>query len=726
MIEIVNGYTGKPQACQKLKAFFLENTEITGCLYFGYPFVCPVMESANVNVLDCLLISPEKGLVVFNLIEELAVPEDFATKQEETYQVVESRLKGFSKFLKRRKLLFDFSVVTFAPNANELPFEEGYPICNEETLETTLSNLYFSKPELYDEISLALRTIGRQNLASARKSLDQNSKGAQLAELENRSSFSLDLNQIKAVTETVEGVQRIRGLSGSGKTTVLALKAAYLHVCHPEWRIAVTYNTLSGRACLRNTIEFYYRRQTGLTPNWDNLIVCQAWGLENGKDEYAGMYQIFTEINNTTFYEYSRAKTQLGIADPFGEACERGLMDIDFNSAEIFDIIIIDEAQDFSVSFMRMCYAMLHSPKRLVYAYDDMQSLRLQYLPPPEEIFGDGEDGMPLVNLYVGTCSEPNSDIALNGCYGRPPAILSVAHALAFGIYREPMKGEIGIFQMFENIELWSDLGYEVIDGCLDYGKHVVLARTQLLQGNYSGIDDQIVFKSFKSEEEHDAWVFREIRRNLNEDGLRGRDIMVVVPERQLLSTGSRGIRYMLEDNGIKCHLVAIDCEEDAFWNGDSIPISNIFKARSNEAPMVYVIQAQTSYFSKHELTRTRNSIYAAMTRSKAWVRVVGIGEQMDRLAEEYDQIKNKGFLFDFIYPIKRQCYLHPVFREAGDDSFDSDPLSLKRSLANMLELLVLGKIELDEDQYLMLRDWFYFKAKGEYKHEAKIDEGEK
>ena len=42
--------------------------------------------------------------------------------------------------------------------------------------------------------------------------------------------------QGRAVIETVEGVQRIRGLAGSGKTIVLALKAAYLHA--PVSRVA--------------------------------------------------------------------------------------------------------------------------------------------------------------------------------------------------------------------------------------------------------------------------------------------------------------------------------------------------------------------------------------------------------------------------------------------------------------------------------------------------------
>lgn len=43
------------------------------------------------------------------------------------------------------------------------------------------------------------------------------------------SMANLDNQQSKVVIETVDGVQRIRGLVGSAKTIVIALKAAYLH-----------------------------------------------------------------------------------------------------------------------------------------------------------------------------------------------------------------------------------------------------------------------------------------------------------------------------------------------------------------------------------------------------------------------------------------------------------------------------------------------------------------
>lgn len=59
-----------------------------------------------------------------------------------------------------------------------------------------------------------------------REPLNADSRGARLKRVDE-SIANLDQHQSQAVIETVDGVQRIRGLAGSGKTIVLALKVAY-------------------------------------------------------------------------------------------------------------------------------------------------------------------------------------------------------------------------------------------------------------------------------------------------------------------------------------------------------------------------------------------------------------------------------------------------------------------------------------------------------------------
>ncbi|MFW8172261.1 hypothetical protein ACOID1_30375, partial [Klebsiella pneumoniae] len=69
------------------------------------------------------------------------------------------------------------------------------------------------------------------------------------------------------------------------------------------------------------------------------------------------------------------------------------------DAAHLYDVILADEAQDFAPSFLKLCYSMLKPPKRLVYAYDELQNLSGTSLPPPEEIFGNDAAGRPLVTF---------------------------------------------------------------------------------------------------------------------------------------------------------------------------------------------------------------------------------------------------------------------------------------------------------------------------------------
>ena len=81
---------------------------------------------------------------------------------------------------------------------------------------------------------------------------------------------------------------------------------------------------------------------------------------------------------------------------------------------------------------------------------------------------------------------------------------------------------------------------------------------------------------------------------------------------------------------------------------------------------MVYIINAQDTYagiFGERDLIKRRNVLFTAITRSKAWVRVVGIGEAMNKLIQEYEEVRKNGFKLRFIYPtpeeIKRLNIIH-------------------------------------------------------------------
>lgn len=66
------------------------------------------------------------------------------------------------------------------------------------------------------------------------------SLGGKMAHI-NRAIKNMDELQHRAANEFTKAPLRIRGIVGSGKTIVLAGRAAYMHMFYSEWNIAVTF-----------------------------------------------------------------------------------------------------------------------------------------------------------------------------------------------------------------------------------------------------------------------------------------------------------------------------------------------------------------------------------------------------------------------------------------------------------------------------------------------------
>jgi superfamily I DNA and RNA helicase len=353
--------------------------------------------------------------------------------------------------------------------------------------------------------------------------------------------------------------------------------------------------------------------------------------------------------------------SHFGRNDAFGAVCKKAIDDAQ-TVQELYDVILVDEAQDFSPSFLLLCYELLREPKRLVYAYDELQNLRSQSLPSPEEIFGKTPDGKPVVSFRAPEKGHPEQDIILEKCYRNSRPALVTAHALGFGVYRKPeSKDESGLVQRFEQNSLWQEIGYEIADGALDDGQRVILKRTdegspEFLE-SHSPVDDLISFRCFNSAEEQDNWVAQQIKVNLAADELRPDDIIVINPNPLTTKTAVAPIRKRLYEMGIASHTTGVDYDPDIFFTAerDSVPFTGIYRAKGNEAAMVYVINAQSCFYSSFDMAKIRNQIFTAITRSKAWVRVLGCGEDMARLVDEFQQVKDHNFTLDFVYPTKTQ-----------------------------------------------------------------------
>ena len=652
MTTVVWGSTRKPVASQQLAATIEANFPQEGVLYIGYP----VLSAAEgVNSIDALWISPERGLVIFQIIEGRDIA-GYDSAQDEYANNLETRLRPHKILMNGRHLLAAPTTVTYAPLANLAHATPDYRLANDTNLLETLQQITWDRPDLYEAAHSIIQSISSIRKGRKRRIANRaDSRGAVLKALED-SIANLDSRQSRAVIETVEGVQRIRGLAGSGKTIILALKAAYLHAQHPDWDIAVTFNTRSLKDQFAKLIETFVVDQTGEIPDWTKLQILNAWGAPGGASR-SGVYYQFCQANGVEFHDFQAARNKFARGDEFGGICQLAL-----NSAPSpigqYDLVLVDEAHDFDANFLRLCYAALRAPKRLVYAYDELQSLTDATLPPPEELFGADPDGRPVVTFRAPQQGQPNQDIILEKCYRNSRPVLATAHALGFGIYRDvdPVSGT-GLIQMFERSELWGDVGYVVTDGILRDGERVVLERTPQSSPEFleapAAVDPLIEFHVFSSLAEQAEWLAAQIAINVTTDELGHSDIIVINPDPVTTVKQVGAPRRILFSKGIQTHVAGVDTSADVFFRTDeeSVAFTGVFRAKGNEAGMVYIMNAHDCLGSHGNVQRVRNRLFTAITRSKAWVRVLGVGPQMQKLKDEFERVKAHDYKLDFIYP---------------------------------------------------------------------------
>lgn len=689
MINIVRGdLKNKPISSKELASFFEENaSDFDGSLYIGYPIIGTADGSYQI---DAMLVCRKKGLVAFHLIEGIE-HNQYQDLQDEFHTKIQSKLIQHKNLTTGRFLAIDINIITYAPvfPDGKVTWDPNYPIFNKiDNLGSFIKALTFKQPEFYEPLNAVLQSVTTIRKNRKRLALIENSRGAKLKRLED-SIANLDRTQNAAVIETVEGVQRIRGLAGSGKTIILALKVAYLHAINPNWKIAVTFNTRSLKNQFKKLIRTFTFEHINEEPNWENIDIFHAWGSSS----MDGIYYNLCKNHEIEYFDFKSSRS-LGLpsGQEFDAVCRNALENIKVINSK-YDLIVIDEAQDFSSDFLKICYKLLHDPKRLIYAYDELQSLNKKSMDTPENIFGKDSDGKPYVVLQ-NKKGMPKQDIVLNTCYRNSKEVLTAAHALGFGIYNNEMV------QMFAQTSLWEDIGYRVIDGELEPGKKVTLSRDSETSPdfltNHSDLDDLISFHTFDDHASQRNFVVKEIEKNIKNDELRPDDIIVINPDPLTTKNMVGSYRSMLFDLDINSNLAGISTSADVFFTDDAVTFTGIFRAKGNEAAMVYLINADHC-FSGYELAKKRNILFTAMTRSKAWVRVCGVGSEMKALEKEYQKVKDSQFKLEFNYPTESEMEHMNIVNRDMSPEIKNKIITNKSNLNSLISDLSSGKIRKED-----------------------------
>ena len=313
----------------------------------------------------------------------------------------------------------------------------------------------------------------------------------------------------------------------------------------------------------------------------------------------------------------------------------------------------------------------------------------------PEEIFGLDSNGQPRVRLQ-NQSGEPKQDIILEKCYRNSRPILASAHALGFGIYRNNNE----LVQMFDDSGLWRDIGYEIVNGRLEDGQFVELQRNNSTSPKFledhSEIDDLIIFKTFDNNQQQIEWLVNQVQINLTDDELKPDDIMVIHPNPLTTRKAVGSIREQLFEKDINSNLAGVSTSPDDFFNEDSIIFTSINRAKGNEAAMIYVIDAHLC-FSGSELARKRNILFTAMTRSKAWLRVIGYGENMTKLQAEYEKCKQANFALRFNYPTEKERQEMNLINRDRSPQERGRISNINKDLENVIDLLQKGDVRKED-----------------------------
>lgn len=616
-------------------------------VYYEYPIYMDIEEQALSPKI--LLISPTIGVLVLNC-SPVSDVDDVSILDEETSQI-ENYL--FSKFIKskilrgknKRELSFVLQSALYLPLAEVISYDVENVICKEKS--EVLSLIDVEDNQLTEDMVNEICSILEGSKAILKPKVreishdDTTSKGYILNKMEQQMAY-LDKDQKQAALSQINGPQRIRGLAGSGKTIILCMKAALIHLRYPEKKILYTFLTKSLYDYIETMIiRFYKLFGDGSLPDFDKIQIKHSWGGEN----VSGVYYSTCKNNNVTPLTFRQAKEKSFIGDPFDIVCEDLLDKTSGNLVKEYDYVLIDEAQDFQPPFYQLCRAIVKDDC-LVWCYDDLQNIYDVKIQDTIKTFENkyGAQGIDLAKLNE-QYEALNNDVVLAKTYRNPREILVLAHAIGFGIYND------SLIQSLENKQHWIDFGYNVIEGNCRLGDRMVIERPRenspLIVSDLQSPEQIIELKSLESSLQEINWIADNIERNILEENVRPDDIIVICLDDKNSKGHLQALSAALNYKNINTFNITDSFYSKGFIDEGSVTLSTVYKAKGNEAAIVYVMGTQVFEQGKNRRSM-RNKIFTAFTRAKGWLKISGVDIENGQLWREIVQVINDNFTLKF------------------------------------------------------------------------------
>ncbi|WP_270615270.1 DEAD/DEAH box helicase [Streptococcus salivarius] len=289
---------------------------------------------------------------------------------------------------------------------------------------TSLGNL-----EISDKDALSILEILISLITGSINTADRGGRIETILDAVKKRIVQFDGDQTRFVYDDIDKKEvSIQGLAGTGKTELLFHRLVNLYN-QTDKKIVFTCNSKILANDIKNRIpKFFDQMKVSKREDIDDrIIVMRSWGSHYNPN--SGLYSYICSFYGINFTNYGDS----GL-DGFDGVCKNAIKELEKikETSEFefcFDYILIDEAQDFSDSFFRLCEMV--SSEQVIIASDIFQKI---YDRKSEIV------------------KQP--DFTLNKVYRTDPKNFMFAQFLGFGLREKP------VIQWFDNDDSWRASGY--------------------------------------------------------------------------------------------------------------------------------------------------------------------------------------------------------------------------------------------------------------------------
>jgi superfamily I DNA and RNA helicase len=133
-------------------------------------------------------------------------------------------------------------------------------------------------------------------------------------------------------------------------------------------------------------------------------------------------------------------------------------------------------------------------------------------------------------------------------------------------------------------------------------------------------------------------WVAESIRHDIRDEGVAPEEIIAISLDSPRAKKLMSALQMRLQAHNIASTIPGLVDGSAEFGEPGRVTLSTVFRAKGNEAPVVYILSFDSLYDYVQEL-ENRNRAFTCISRSKGWVRITGFGENMIRAENEINTI---------------------------------------------------------------------------------------